>query len=267
MAAKRLKPIPAPALQAVTTNEYTPTPKESAIAQNLLDRRKASAPTVKFNIRKTAETVEIRQDHSSPQVATALLMHALGTTNGHFSEALLSQLANVAAHGQTVKADDLNGVFAMVQGIGPKDETEAMLAAQMVAIHNATMTAAQRLNHVGNIPQQDSASTMLNKLARTFATQLEALKKYRSTGEQSIRVQHVTVNDGGQAIVGTVQTGGGGTSRTGGQPYEPCAIDECRPALLSHVKTIAAALPGPGGQGLDRLPLPRRPRRGAEGEG
>jgi hypothetical protein len=39
---------------------------------------------------------------------------------------------------------------------------------------------------------------MLNKLARTFAVQVEALKKYRSTGEQSIRVQHVTVNDGGQ---------------------------------------------------------------------
>ena len=182
-------------------------------------------------------------------------MHALGTTNGHFSEALLSQLANVAAHGQTVKADDLNGVFAMVQGIAPKDETEAMLAAQMVAIHNATMTAARRLNHVDNIPQQDSASNMLNKLARTFATQIEALKKYRSTGEQSIRVQHVTVNDGGQAIVGTVQTGGGGTSRTGGQPHEPCAIHECRAALLSGLKTIAAALPGPGGQGLECVPL------------
>ena len=267
MAAKKIMPVSAPARDATKADDYTPTPKESAIAQNLLDRRKVSTPAIKFKIRKTAETVEIRQDHSSPQVATALLMHALGTTNGHFSEALLSQLANVAAHGQTVKADDLNGVFAMVQGIGPKDETEALLAAQMVAIHNATMTAARRLNHVDNIPQQDSASTMLNKLARTFATQLEALKKYRSTGEQSIRVQHVTVNDGGQAIVGTVQRGGGGTLETGGQPLGPCEIDECRTALLSHVETFAATMQGTGGQGLDRLPVPRGPRRSAEGEG
>jgi hypothetical protein len=49
----------------------------------------------------------------------------------------------------------------------------------------------------------------LNKLARTFAAQVEALKKYRSAGEQTIRVQHVTVNDGGQAIVGNVSQGVG----------------------------------------------------------
>jgi len=35
-------------------------------------------------------------------------------------------------------------------------------------------------------------------------------KKYRSTGEQSIKVQHVNVHDGGQAILSsTLQTGGG----------------------------------------------------------
>ena len=86
-----------------------------------------------------------------------------------------------------------------------------MLAAQMAAVHNATMAAARRLAHVESLAQQDSASNMLNKLGRTFTAQVEALKKYRSTGEQSIRVQHVTVNDGGQAIVaGNLEARGGG---------------------------------------------------------
>ena len=67
----------------------------------------------------------------------------------------------------------------------------------MAAVHNATMTAARRLAHVDTISQQDSASNMLNKLGRTFAAQVEALKKYRSSGEQNIKVQHVTVNEGG----------------------------------------------------------------------
>ena len=58
-----------------------------------------------------------------------------------------------------------------------------MLAAQMAAVHNATMTFARRLNHV-NIPQQDSAERAFNKLARTFAAQVLALKEYRSKGEQ-----------------------------------------------------------------------------------
>ena len=52
---------------------------------------------------------------------------------------------------------------------------------------------------------------MLNKLTRTFATQVEALKRYRSKGEQKVTVEHVTVNEGGQAIVGNVETGGGGS--------------------------------------------------------
>jgi NAD-specific glutamate dehydrogenase len=86
-----------------------------------------------------------------------------------------------------------------------------MLAAQMAAVHNATMTFARRLAHVDNIPQQDSAERAFNKLARTFASQVEALKRYRTGGEQTVRVEHVTVNEGGQAIVGNVMHGARGS--------------------------------------------------------
>jgi hypothetical protein len=48
------------------------------------------------------------------------------------------------------------------------------------------------------------------KLMRTFVAQMEALNKYRNKGQQTIQVQHVNVNDGGQAIVGTINQGGGG---------------------------------------------------------
>ena len=39
--------------------------------------------------------------------------------------------------------------------------------------------------------------------------QLESLKRYRTGGEQKVVVQHVNVNEGGQAIVGTVDRGRG----------------------------------------------------------
>jgi hypothetical protein len=54
-----------------------------------------------------------------------------------------------------------------------------------------------------------------NKPARTFAAQAEALKRYRSGGEQIVRVEHVTVNEGGQAIVGRVLSKGVGASEKG----------------------------------------------------
>jgi transposase len=64
-------------------------------------------------------------------------------------------------------------------------------------------------NHVETLPQQDAAERALNKLARTFATQMEALKRYRTGGHQKVTVEHVTVNAGGQAIVGAVVSRGG----------------------------------------------------------
>jgi hypothetical protein len=72
------------------------------------------------------------------------------------------------------------------------------------------MTFARRLAHVENLPQQDSAEKAFNKLARTFTTQMEALKRYRTGGQQKVTVEHVTVQAGGQAIVGNVSHPGGG---------------------------------------------------------
>jgi hypothetical protein len=41
---------------------------------------------------------------------------------------------------------------------------------------------------------------------------MEALKRYRTGGEQRVTVEHVTVNEGGKAIVGNVMHGGPGAS-------------------------------------------------------
>ena len=40
-------------------------------------------------------------------------------------------------------------MLSVVKGVEPRDQVEAMLAAQMAAVHTATMTFAGRLAHVG----------------------------------------------------------------------------------------------------------------------
>jgi hypothetical protein len=47
-------------------------------------------------------------------------------------------------------------------------------------------------------------TSAFNKLTRTFAMQIEALKRYRSGADQKVTLQHVSVAEGGQAIVGNV---------------------------------------------------------------
>jgi hypothetical protein len=137
-------------------------------------------------------------------------MEALGTTSPDFLDVFLGQLANAGTQGREVNGQGLNFMLAVVQGVEPRDQVEAMLAAQMAAVHMAVMTFARRLAHVENIPQQDSAERTFNKLARTYAAQMEALKRYRTGGQQKVTVEHVTVKDGGQAIVGNVAQGGRG---------------------------------------------------------
>jgi hypothetical protein len=41
-------------------------------------------------------------------------------------------------------------------------------------------------------------------VGRTYATQMEALSRYRTGGEPKVTVQHVSVGEGGQAILGKV---------------------------------------------------------------
>jgi len=112
------------------------------------------------------------------------------------------------AHASTRLNDGegLNFMLSTIKSIHPRDGIEAVLAAQMAAVHMSVMNYVDdlaRLDHAPQ-PQQEMAERTLNKLSRTFATLVGALKHYRTGGEQKLTVRHVSVSDGGQAIVGTV---------------------------------------------------------------
>ena len=190
---------------------YEPTVAERRALEAQRSRRQQQRLQIRARASMKGDELSLQPDHVDAAFGHLLLMDSLGTTQVDFSDGLLAQLANAAIKGRIVDERQLNFMLAMVTGIEPRDQLEAMLAAQMAAVHNATMTFARRLNHVDNIPQQDSAERAFNKLARTFASQLEALKRYRSGGNQTVRVEHVTVNEGGQAIVGNVAHGGRGS--------------------------------------------------------
>jgi len=57
------------------------------------------------------------------------------------------------------------------------------------------------------------------RLMALFASQMETLNKYRTGGQQKVLVEHVHVNDGGQAVVGTVNVGGGADRQNRGRPH------------------------------------------------
>lgn len=204
----------------IPSDKYQPSPKESAAIEKYRAKRAERIPAPRMIIEEGDDGVPaIGPSHPDPTLGQILLMQALGTTDPDFLSGILGQLANAGSHGPKLDERALNFMLSVVKDIEPQDQMEAMLASQMAAVHMATMTFARRLEHVENIPQQDSAERAFNKLARTFTTQMEALKRYRTGGQQKMTVEHVTVNDGGQAIVGNVSSGGGGQKqKTGTTP-------------------------------------------------
>jgi hypothetical protein len=73
------------------------------------------------------------------------------------------------------------------------------------------------------MPTLQECGSLAVKLLRTYTTQVEALARLRRGGEQRVIVQHVTVPEGGQAIVGAVSQSGGGreSDENRGQPQAP----------------------------------------------
>ena len=101
-----------------------------------------------------------------------------------------------------------------MQGIEPGDVLEDMAAAQLVAAHHAAMQAYGRAAN----PDQpfavwrESLNPKRTALAGRIAALMEAMNPHRgkgSPGNRPSRVEHVTVNEGGQAVVGAVERPGG----------------------------------------------------------
>lgn len=115
----------------------------------------------------------------------------------------------------------MTATIAALRGIEPKDELEGMMAAQLLAAHNAAMECYRRAM-ISNqtFEGRQAALNQVNKLSRTWASLLDALNKRRGKGQQKVTVEHVHVHLGGQAVVGTVEIpGGGAQSKMEEQPH------------------------------------------------
>jgi hypothetical protein len=201
---------------------YEATPAEKEAARRILARRAGRSSAPKVSIRYEGETAVISLTQGDPVAASVVVMDALGICEADFANWYLSQIIEVARPGARADEKSTNAMIAGIAAMRPRDEAEAMLIAQMIATHELAMIFARRPKRTENIPQQDSAVNGLTKLTRTYAAQMEALKRYRSGGEQKMTVQHVHVAEGGQAIVGNVSAsarGGGAIGKTKEQPH------------------------------------------------
>jgi proteasome lid subunit RPN8/RPN11 len=143
----------------------------------------------------------------------ARLAKALGVDEPWLLDMLLNQAANCMP-GKPARAASV--AIAAVQSVGPRDGVEAMLAVQMAATHAVAMKMLNRaMQDQPSIEIYDSVVNRATKLLRTYTMQVEALKRYRSAGEQRVVVQHQHVNV--TAEQAAVQVNGGADPAAGGR--------------------------------------------------
>ena len=131
------------------------------------------------------------------------LFPQLGASDVKLLSLVISQMANSAPWTRLVDYRTIQAVVEFMQSIAPRDGTEIVLATHTTQIHLALMAAHYRLAN-GHPDEFDSATRAVNSLTRSLLSLQEALKRHRSGGEQRVTVRHVSVSDGGQAIVGNV---------------------------------------------------------------
>jgi hypothetical protein len=134
------------------------------------------------------------------------LKSALGTASSAFVEASLYQLISAARlPGSGISEIAVNASLAFIEDANPRGEVECALVLQMACTHAATMgvlaTFAGAHGPARNMAAKASAAS---RLLRAYTIQLETLRRFRSGGSQLVRVEHVHVHEGGQAVIGPV---------------------------------------------------------------
>jgi hypothetical protein len=204
-----------------------PTEAEQAEIRAHAKRKKARRQVPRFAVHRQEDSlVQMMPIGVHADAADARLMNAFGTTNADLAKLLMSQIINTThlrLSNEPVAEDKVNAALAAVTGIGPQDEAEPMLAAQMVGVHWVAMALLSKAGSTNDHALLEDMGNLALKLLRTFPAQLKALKRYRSAGEQHVVVQHqhvsVTTDQAAVQVTGGTDPAFGGRG-TGSKPEE-----------------------------------------------
>lgn len=147
-------------------------------------------------LQTTNKEIMIPTQHSS----------VIGLPSRSAEKYLLTQLATSLELSSVGEADYSVAIAEMMIAIAPTDPIEAMMVTQMLATHNAVMLCNKRIAELEDQSGRvwDALTQNATKLMQLFLNQQKALDKRRGKADQKVLIQHVNVNSGGQAIVGSV---------------------------------------------------------------
>jgi hypothetical protein len=135
----------------------------------------------------------------------------LGIIDRELASMELSGVVNGALAPSSRTPEQIRALVSLYREAGVENPIESMLISQMATVHKHAMKLMAKATEISSVTSSEVVVNMANRLMRTFAAQVEAFEKLKRGGKQVIKVDHVHVHEGGQAIVGNIQhpVGGG----------------------------------------------------------
>lgn len=166
----------------------------ASTAASLLPRVRAEGS----NLVPAGETTNFTQDLSA----------VIGFQDAGLALQSFQDLFNAIPRDGQDKAQTANTIIAALAELKPRDALEAILAAQIVVTNRHALTLLTRACSTNLEGLAESRYALAEKLLKLNLQQVRTLDAHRRQGQQHMRIEHVHIHEGSQAIIGVVNRGG-----------------------------------------------------------
>jgi hypothetical protein len=142
---------------------------------------------------------------------------------GKYAQDTLAQnpdAVNVAASAQRYDLIEGAGIEELAidaaESVKAPNSLERMLCHQMALAHEQSFTLAEQANEESNTVEKVRLVNASARMMKAFQDALATLNRIRTGGKQVVVVQHVSVGNGGQALVTGQMDNPGGAKNDGG---------------------------------------------------
>lgn len=161
--------------------------------------------------KETEKGKAVQKTYSPEELArmNAKFCQLTGTTTKSGADRIINQMASILVWGRNDAVEKkVVAALDLVVELAPANATQALLAVQMLGVHEAALLFLQRATSEAQTFEGCDANVLrATRLMRLFSEQAELIARLKGkTSQQKVTVEHVHIHQGGQAIVGAVTT-------------------------------------------------------------
>lgn len=197
------------------TKKQELTEMERVLIETLKKRREEHSHGISYEATETG--VENAHKKCNNELREAEYFLLTGITNSSLASDLIVNTAITLMNSNDISkitertdfkefARAINSTLDMLLEMRPKDIFEAMLCLRMIGLHHLGQAEILKLNITTSMDYKNQHLARMVKTFKLWDGAKYCLDKHRRKEDQTVRVEHVHVYEGGKAIVGNLSS-------------------------------------------------------------